>query len=194
MPDDTQRGHRRDQAAASRDDGTVQSGTAWYGRFLSWRWLAVLLVASLVLHGMGLASYALLGGMRSTESTPEFALGDYRFLVPPCKPGRVEEATFSLHIALLEHVERPARERLRERQHRVRQKVEELLRRAHGGDFEDPSLAGLRRQLQEQINETLGMRAIADVVITNLDVKYRPASTEPADPQTAEMASWNESP
>jgi hypothetical protein len=51
---------------------------------------------------------------------------------------------------------------------RVQQAVEELIRRAHGGDFDDPLLAGLKQQLQEEINEALGIRVIDDVIITDL--------------------------
>jgi len=194
MADDMKRGDRRDEAASSSDGGPQATRSAWYRRFLSWRWLVVLIVVSLVLNGMGLATYRLLGGTRGPEPTPEVALGTYRFLAAPREPGQVETASFSLHIALLEHVEAPARVRLRDRQHRVRQDVEELLRRAHGGDFEDPTLAGLKRQLQEQINDTLGMRAIADVIITNLELTHRQRSAAPAEAQTAEAAPRTEPP
>jgi len=186
MADDTKRDDRKDEAASSGDGGPQAARSAWYRRFLDGRWLVVLIVVSLVLNGLGLATYRLLAGTQGPEPTPEVALGTYRFLAAPGEPDHVESASFCLHIALLEHVEAPARQRLHDREHRVRQDVEELLRRAHGGDFEDPTLAGLKRQLQEQINDTLGMRAIADVIITNLDLAHRQPSAAPADAQTAE--------
>jgi hypothetical protein len=191
MADDTKHENRRGDSDVPGDTPKGKAG-AWYARFLNWRWMAVLLVASLVLHGAGLVTYRLLDRPKGPESSPEIALGAYRFLAPPRAPGRVETASFALHIALLENVEGPARARIRDCEHRVRQRVEELLRRAHGGDFEDPALAGLKRQLQEQINETLGMRAIADVMITNLDLTYREDSSAPADAQTAEATPWTE--
>jgi len=194
MADDTKHDDRKDAAASSDDGGPQATKSAWYRRFLDWRWLVVLLVVSLVLHGMGLATYRLLGSTRDREPTPEVALGTYHFLAAPREPGQVESASFSLHIALLEHVEAPARQRLRDRQHRVRQDVEELLRRAHGGDFEDPTLAGLKRQLQEQINDTLGMRAISDVIITNLELTHRQPSTGPAEARTADAGPQTEPP
>jgi flagellar basal body-associated protein FliL len=194
MTDDTKRDDRPDEGASSSDGAPQATKSAWYHRFLDWRWLAVLIVVSLILHGMGLATYRLLGTNRGPEPTPEVALGTYLFLAAPREPGQVESASFSLHIALLEHVEAPARQRLRDRQHRVRQNVEELLRRAHGGDFEDPTLAGLKRQLQEQINDTLGMRAIADVIVTNLELTHRQPSAAPTEAQTAEAGPRTEPP
>ena len=64
---------------------------------------------------------------------------------------------------------------------------EELLRRAHGGDFEDPGLQELKRQLQERINQALGIRAVADVIVTDLRLRRSPR-TGPSAASTAQSA------
>jgi len=72
-----------------------------------------------------------------------------------------------------------ARTRLAARKFKVQQDVEQLLRQAHPDDFADPVLAGLKRQLQEQINESLGLRAISEVIITSLEYGSQPPATTP---------------
>jgi len=194
MADDKKLRDRKDEPAAPGDGRADGTKAAWYRRFLSRRWLVVVIVASLVLHGAGFAWYRMFRGPNGPGPTPEVPLGTYEFVANPQQPGHVARARFSLHIALLSHVDPGARQRLHTREHRVRQNVEELLREAHGGDFEDPGLAGLKRQLQERINETLEMRAIADVVITNLELIYREPFSAPPHPATAEARPWAEPP
>jgi hypothetical protein len=75
-----------------------------------------------------------------------------------------------LHIGLLKVDDRVARAKLAANKFRVQQDIEELLRQAGGEDFVDPLLTELKRQLQEQINATIGMRAIAQVIITDLSI------------------------
>ena len=41
----------------------------------------------------------------------------------------------------------------------------------NSAQVEEPTLGELKRQLREQINATLGMKAIDDVIITNLSLK-----------------------
>ncbi len=84
------------------------------------------------------------------------------------RAGGISKADFSLHLALLEPVDPKAGQRLAARKYHIQQDVEELLRKAHSGDFEDPNLTDLKRQLQEQINQAIGLRAISEVIITDL--------------------------
>jgi flagellar basal body-associated protein FliL len=181
----TRRENRRDQPVAGEPSGKTQTRrarlVALLDRHLSKRWLAVLLGISLLGHGLGLAAYRLHarpGGKGVTNQ--EISLGAYRFAPQQTEGGPVASAEFSIHIALLEDVDPLARRLLTQRRYRVQEAVETLLRKAHGGDFRDPGLAELKRQLQERVNEALGMRAIADVIITDLDVEYvpeRPSAT-----------------
>jgi len=75
---------------------------------------------------------------------------------------------------------------------RVQQNVEELLRRAHGGDFDDPGLGELKRQLQERINERSG-RAIAEVIVTDLKLQHNGQDAGLVT-GTAESVPWWRSP
>ena len=159
---------------------------SFWARFLPRKWTAIILGASMANFAGGFVCSRVLFGPSRVTQEPEFGLGEFRFEARSSELGKIGGAEFSLYIALLDSVDQEARQRLQTHKYRVSQNVEELLRKAHGGDFDDPSLGGLKRQLQEQINETLGMRAIADVMITNLRLLPRdeeaPSVTATTDP------------
>lgn len=183
-----------DDEQADAGQGDSQSRPLWK-RLLSVKALVILVVASVLVHGMGLAYSKLFSGPTAVVSDGEVSLGTYRFLAEPEERSSIRSAEFALHIALLDDVVGAARLQLVRRQYRVQQDIEELLRRAHGGDFIDPTLGELKRQLQEQINGTLGIRAIADVIITDLQVQKNPPEPDqkPAA-ETAESVPWTEKP
>ena len=54
------------------------------------------------------------------------------------------------------------------RKYHIQQDVEELLRKAHSGDFDDPGLTDLKRQLREQISQDIGVRAVSEIIVTDL--------------------------
>lgn len=156
--------------------------------------LGTMLAISLVLNAGVVAYLRLHKPARVVESgSPEIELGSFIFRGSDTGNAPVAGARFSLCISLLDGAERVAREHLAASRHRVQQAVEELLRTAHSGDFEDPSLSGLKRQLQEQINGVLGMRAISQVIITNL-VLDRAHPSPGGKTRTAGPASVPESP
>ena len=184
---------RSEEAESAQSLSDTPKKTAFLGRFLTRKWIAIVLVASIVIHGLGFVCYRLLGKASPVSPSPEVSLGGFQFEADGGEFGGLARAEFSLHIALLEHVEQEARRRLQDRRFRVQQDVEELLRRAHRGDFDDPGLGELKRQLQEQVNETLGMRAIADVIITDLRLKPREKDIGSVT-DTAEVVPWVEKP
>lgn len=167
--------------------------TAVADKLLSRKALAILLAVSLAAHAIGFAYARLDGRARRSGSECEVSLGEFSFAAPHPVPGQVGEATFSLHLALIGEIDRIARERLQDRTFRVQQDVEELLRRAHGADFDDPALSELKHQLQEQIDRTLELRAIADVIITDLETERTPEDP-PSIRETAETPAWDEPP
>jgi len=158
-------------------------------RFLTWKWLAILLAASILVHGVGITWCKLRAAGSETDLSAEVSLGEFQFRADQTVPGGVSSANFALHIALLSEVDGTARQRLAARTFRVQQDIEQLLRLAHSSDFDDPLLAELKRQLQEQINETLGVRAIAEVIITDLKLQRVPSETGMVA-ETAELAPW----
>jgi len=182
--------------AATEDEAPPQKSDAkkpvgFVGRLLTRKWLLILLGLSVVGHVIGL-TYSQLRATRDAAALgPEVSLGEFRFVAEPDAGGRVLRAEFRLHIALLGQVEAAARRELAAKRLRVQQAVEELVRRAHGGDFDDPLLAGLKQQLQEQINETLGVRVIDDVIITELKLERRESPAEMST-EVAEALPWTE--
>lgn len=171
---------------------TPGSSASWR-RFLTQKWIAILVASSIVVHGACFLYYCLARRNSPETPSPEVCLGAFMFEADKAEGGRLVNAEFSLSVALLEHVDQAARRQLKAHRFRVQQDVEELLRRAHGGDFDDPTLGDLKRQLQEQVNETLGIRAVADVIITNL--KLRRSDGEIGSmATTAETVPWVEKP
>lgn len=134
------------------------------------RWFAILLGAWLVVNGIGLTIYHYRTQPVEAALSNEVDLGRFQYLPSREERPRLLKASFHLHVALAPSTQQASRERLAARKYRVQQDLEELLRRAHPGDFEDPRLRDLKRQLMEQINETLGMPALAEVIITELEL------------------------
>lgn len=177
----------------SADKGSTTSGRATlWSRFLTRKWIAIIVGLSIIIHGIGFTCYQLVGKRRPAFVSPEVNLGLFQFHADQNEGGRVVSAEFSLSIALLENVEQAARRRLKAHKFRVQQDIEELLRQAHSGDFDDPSLGELKRQLQEQVNETLSMRAIAEVIITDLTLEC--GSGDQPMTSTAETLPWVDKP
>jgi flagellar basal body-associated protein FliL len=146
--------------------------------------LPVALAVSIVANLTGIFYFRSLAISAHPVAANEIPLGDYRFVAEEHEPGQVTEAEFDLHIELVRQAERPARRMLEARRQKVRQNVEELLRTAHGGDFNDPALRELKSQLQKRINETLGIRAVADVIVTELQMeRAQPPSVTEQPPE-----------
>ncbi len=184
-----------DQAAADdeapKQKSDAKKPVAFVGRLFTRKWLLILLGLSVVGHVIGLTCSQLRATRDAAALGPEVSLGEFRFLAEPDEGGRVLRAEFRLHIALLGQVEAAARRELAAKRLRVQQAVEELMRRAHGGDFDDPLLAELKQQIQEQINETLGVRVIDDVIITELKLERRESPAETST-EVAESLPWTE--
>jgi len=162
---------------ASHDSGNAnaaRSGLPLWRRLLSVKVIVGIVIASLVLHAIvfGLSRWSA-GGPATADAAggAEVTLGEFQFAASPHERGPVQAARFQLHLAFLPEVDAAARLRLGTHKFRVQQDIEQLMRQAHGGDFDDPALVDLKRQIQEQVNETLGMRAVADVIVTDLELE-----------------------
>lgn len=189
--EDEVRSGAEQESEETQPAGPQSAGLA--ARFLTAKWLLILLAVSVVGHGITFTYLKLTAEPSVGESTSEYSLGPFRFAADPSEGGPVSSAEFSLHITLLREVDGSARLELWAKKFRVQQAVEELIRRAHGGDFDDPLLGDLKRQLQEQINQTLGIRAIDDVIITDLQLVRNPNATDKIT-ETAGALPWTEEP
>jgi flagellar basal body-associated protein FliL len=120
-----------------------------------------------------------------TPLSNEVLLGEFRFDSEPLPGNSIRHAAFRLHVSLLEGATYRGHELLLRKRAKVQQEIEQLLRQAHGADFEDPALAELKRQLQAMINRTLGERVVQEVIITDLSLErfaVTPALDAPARP------------
>ncbi|MDY0167078.1 MAG: hypothetical protein RBS80_11075 [Thermoguttaceae bacterium] len=166
----------------------------WWANLLNPKWIALFVVLSCLLPGIvyGYSRFGAASGA-GEDCLGEVSIGEFRFSADENERSRVVAASFHVHLALIPETAALGRARLASHKFRVQQGVEQLLRQAHGGDFENPSLGDLKRQLQEQINETLGIRAVADVVVTDLNLELSEA--DPASKPSGQVAGtlpWND--
>lgn len=181
---------------------TASGGPRWLARLkslLAPKLIVTIVVGTVIVQAMLLGYYRLAGGATADAeavSGGEVTLGQFQFEASPHEVGRVQAARFQLHLALLPDIDEVARLRLKQRQFRVQQDIEQLMRQAHSGDFNDPPLTELKRQLQEQVNETLGIRAVSEVIITDLELEQSPVPESHAETaaQPRNTAPWSEHP
>jgi len=181
-------GNPDDKAPEEQTQATLKRGLAHRVlRVLTSRAvLAALLAMSLVMQGVGF--WYLRGSSTTAIPDGEVTLGQFSFEGSPSSTANITSAQFTLHLDLLDAVDQKARKRLEKRRFRVEQDVEELIRQAKGADFEPTSIAQLKRTLQERINASLEMRAIDEVIITDLHLDRRPV-TEVAETDTSDDVS-----
>jgi hypothetical protein len=131
----------------------------------------------------------LVARLQQGEVVRELMLGTYHFEGPYEPQEVVVGAEFQIYVTLLRGVEDRARTLLATHRQRVRQDLQELLREARGRDFVDPKLLGLKRQIREQINATLQLRAVEDVIIVDLQLTRAAPTPEsrPASPGAEEF-------
>ena len=166
---------------SSPDDETPKTSPAWR-RLLTKKRLIVLVVVGILAPALGYAAIAASRSTGETSASPEVSLGAFWYETTATAASEKIRAEFQLHLELLAQIDSAARTRLEARRFKVQQNVEELLRQAHNADFEDPSLTELKRQIQVQINETLGMRgAIAEVIVTDLIVEVQETKTDESE-------------
>ena len=187
-----------EESPLDEQEKSCSRNSSFLARALSPKWLAILLGVSIVGHGVAFIFVKLKSKTPEVMSSAEISLGDFRFVADPSEGGhseggRITSAEFSLHIELIQQFDQSARQQLTARKFRVRQDIEELLRRAHNGDFENPLLGELKQQLQEQINTTLGMGVVAEVIITDLKLQRETAPTRTLT-ETVESVPWLEKP
>jgi len=164
-------------------------------RRLNFKWLVgprllgTVAICSLALNVVGYGFIKARMSRTPPPPSPEIEVGTFQFQTESAgKPGIVS-ARFNLHVNLLKEAERAGRAQLVDSKFRLQQDLEELLRRAHSADFEDPALAELKRQMQEQVNATLGMKAVSNVIITDLALQRAEASgAEIAATETADAS------
>lgn len=137
--------------AADKADQQHQEPQSRPARWLvtpSRRLLASLLVGSLVMNVGLLLIRPTAPQPRSAVNVPEIPLGTFRYVAGPSKLGQTDEPTvtsaeFSLYVTLADSAADGGVELIAARRFRVQQAVEQLLRQAHSGDFQDPSLLSL---------------------------------------------------
>jgi flagellar basal body-associated protein FliL len=173
-----------EEADESKPAAQAGGAKASWRRYLTGKLIAAIVGGSLVIHGLGFAYYRVWNKPVAQPAAAEISLGEFHFAGTSSESGRAARADFSLHVTLLDRMDKAGREALASRRYRVQQDIEQLLRQAHARDFDDATLSELKRQLREQINESLGTRVISDVIVTDLKLQH-----DQTGPQTLLSAS-----
>jgi hypothetical protein len=100
------------------------------------------------------------------------AAGDSHNSATHCAAGK-----FELHVRFIDDLQSQARTRIATHQYRVRESIENLLRKAHGLELDDAAVARLKHQIQQRVDEAIDLRAVAEVIITDLTLD--PAIADP---------------
>jgi len=185
---------RNDDASTEAKPAGKSKIASFFGKTMQY-WLAFLLITTLVIHGLGWAWYKAGSAGPAVETSPEIGIGTFKFAADKTSGSRVTGAEFSVYVTALDGLDRVARNRLASHKFRVQEEIEAMLRQAHGGDFVDPDLSDLKRQIRERIDQALKNRVVSDVIITNLkfalpDVKEpAPAAESASSPTWSEKAS-----
>jgi hypothetical protein len=153
-------------------------------------WIVAFIFTLVMIHAMLFAAWKL----RSAAPLPpnEVTLGEFGFIGETLPGNPISRADFRLHVSLLEGARFHGHELLAEKQHKVQQEVEQLLRQSHGADFEDPLLGELKRRIQAVINRTLGEHVIGEIIITDLQLDRSPLPSAAETAKPAEAKPWRE--
>ena len=143
------------------------------------RWFVALVVVLLVVPVAGVVCLRPKPVPPPPVPPTEVTLGEFQFTGGKGQDCCIAEAQFALAITLLAPTDEAARETLAARRLRVQQGIEQLLRSAHSADFDDPSLVELKRQMREQIDQTLGLRAVSEIIITDLKLRQSDRAVPP---------------
>ncbi|MDA7977788.1 MAG: hypothetical protein MPJ50_03330 [Pirellulales bacterium] len=156
----------------------AQFGKSLVDRCLRPRVMLSLAVSSFVIHSALYWYYSTL----PTDHSREVALGEFHYVAYTsdgsiAEAALVSSADFELHVILIPTVEERARKLITLRERKLRQEIEELIRQSRDSEFADPLLVELKRRLLGQINHTLGIKAIEEVLITELQLSQREAES-----------------
>jgi flagellar basal body-associated protein FliL len=154
--------------------------------------LIILLICTIITPCIGIAYYKLSNNTPVVENSPEISLGSYVFAADKTADGRILGAEFSVYITALEGLDRITRTRITTHKFRIQEEIETLLRQAHTGDFDDPTLAELKQKIREQVNRVVGNRVVSDIIITNLKITQSEKKTPTATANTTSPAPWIE--
>lgn len=143
-------------------------GEPWWKSVLVQRWLAALVIVSLVLH---FTAFVLLRkSVSKTIVQPEFTVGTFTLTADEHGYGHGTSGKFDLHVRFIDDLDATARTRMTSHEFRVRESIENLLRGAQGIELNEQILTRLKHQIQDRIDDAIDMRAVAEVLITDLTI------------------------
>jgi flagellar basal body-associated protein FliL len=137
------------------------------------RWIVAIVLGSIVVD------CALFFLLRKSLQPPapvpvELEVGSFDFVAAREATTDIEPlsqpAKFDIHVRFIDDLERPGRELLTAHRHRVRESIENLLRKSQQVELSDPAMARLKHEIQQRIDDALDIRAVAEVIITNLRI------------------------
>jgi flagellar basal body-associated protein FliL len=140
----------------------------WWKSALLRRWLVVLVVGSLVIHGV--VFVLLRKSVARATVQPECMVGTFTLVGGDHNSAASAAGKFDLHVRFVDDLDASARQRMIAHEFRVRESIEGLLRNSQGTELDEPALTRLKHQIQERVDEAIDLRAVAEVIITDLAV------------------------
>lgn len=157
--------------------------TRWWKSLLTPRWLVVFVAVSLVIHSV---IFVLVRRSSARPAIPpEYTVGAFNLIAG--QPGDTHgvPGKFELHVRFIDDLQSQANARIANHQFRVREAIENLLRKSHGIELDDQAIARLKHQIQEQIDQAIDLRAVAEVMITDLTIEPLSGEAPATATQTA---------
>jgi flagellar basal body-associated protein FliL len=157
------------EAAAAPADAK----TKWWKSLLTPRWLVVFVAVSLVIHAV---IFVLVRRSAARPAIPpEYTVGAFNLIAGQLGDSHGVPGKFELHVRFIDDLQSQANARIANHQFRVREAIENLLRKSHGIELDDQAIARLKHQIQEQIDQAIDLRAVAEVMITDLTIEPLPS-------------------
>ena len=177
MADAAKPNHSVDAAVAP-----VDAKAKWWKSLLTPRWLVVFVAVSLVIHSV---IFVLVRRSSARPAIPpEYTVGAFNLVAALPGDSHGVPGKFELHVRFIDDLQSQANARIANHQFRVREAIENLLRKSHGIELDDQAIARLKHQIQEQIDQAIDLRAVAEVMITDLTIEPQPGEV----PATAAQA------
>jgi flagellar basal body-associated protein FliL len=151
----------------------ASAAKAWWKSLLTGRWLAILIVGSLAFHSIVFVLVRK-SSTKTAVAQGEFTVGKFTFTAieraNASSDQRPTTGNFDLHVRFIDDLDILARQRSVAHQFRVRESLENLLRKSKEVELDDAGVARLKHQIQQRIDEAIDLHAVAEVIITDLSI------------------------
>jgi flagellar basal body-associated protein FliL len=156
---------------ADLDDVAEAAGRPWWKSSSILCWFGAIVVASIVFQ---VVLFVVLRKAATAKPTAiaEYTVGTFTFASAGADEKPIS-GQLDLHLRFVEDLDAAARQRLAAHKFRVRESIESVLRKSHELDLGESALARLKHEVQEKVDAAIDLRAVAEVIFTDINVEPR---------------------